>query len=82
MPQQETLPGQKEPLSKERSRVRRILAWVGIVLLLVLYVVTFVAAMFSSPASNGLFLASLTLTFVIPAAIYVYQWIRRVIKKE
>lgn len=62
--------------------MRRILAWIGIILLLAMYVVTFVAAIFSSPSTNGLFLASLTMTFVIPAAIYVFQWIRKVTKKE
>ena len=74
---------QKEVIQqKEHSRFQRILAWIGIGLLLALYIVTFVAAIFSSPSTNGLFLASLTLTFVIPAAIYIYQWIRRVLKKE
>jgi len=62
--------------------VRRILAWVGIILLLAMYVVTFVAAIFSSPSANGLFLASLTLTLVVPVAIYVFQWLRKVTKKE
>ena len=74
--QQEKLPQQK------RTRFQRILSWAGILLLLALYVITFVAAIVSSPSANGLFLASLTLTFVIPAAIYVYQWIRRVMKNK
>lgn len=70
--------GAAEGEKKERSRLQRILALVGVFLLLALYVATFVSAVLSSPASHGLFLASLTCTMVIPLAIYVLRWLLRV----
>lgn len=73
---------EKKEDGKKRTPLQRILAIAGIVLLVALYVVTFVAALTSSPSSNGLFLASLTLTFVIPAAIYITMWIMRVWKRD
>ncbi len=53
------------------KKVSQILAIIGIVLLVSLYIATLVAACFASPASNGLFMASLYSTFAIPVLIWV-----------
>lgn len=65
-----------------RPKWQRVLACCGIGCLIALYLLTFVAALCSSPASNGLFLASLTLTFVIPASIYVFIWLHKVVSRK
>ena len=68
-------------VNKKNDKVRRIVAWVGIILVLAMYVLTFVAALMSSPAANGLFMASLTMTIMIPGAIFVFLWLRDLGKK-
>ena len=60
----------------KNDKVRRVVAWVGIIIVLAMYVLTFISALLSSPAANGMFLASLTLTIIIPAAIFVFLWLR------
>ena len=67
---------------KKNDKVRRVAAWVGIVLVLAMYVLTFVAALMSSPAANGLFMASLTMTIMIPGAIFVFLWLRDLGKRR
>lgn len=66
---------------KKNDKVRQIVAWIGIVIILGMYVLTFVSALMSSPAANGLFMASLTLTIIIPAAIFVFLWLRDVSRR-
>ena len=53
------------------KKLSQILAIIGIVLLVGLYVATLLAAIFASPASSGLFMASLYCTFAIPVLIWV-----------
>ena len=69
-------------MAKEKKLFQRVLAWIGIILLLALYIATFVAALTSSPSANGWFLASLTLTIIIPVAIYVMIWLKKVFDKS
>ena len=45
---------------------KRILAWIGIILLLLLYVCTLVSAIFVTPATQGFFKASLLATIMTP----------------
>ena len=52
---------------------RRIGAWVGIVLLLGIYIVTLVSAILQKESAGGLFLASLFCTFVVPVWVFVLQ---------
>lgn len=55
------------------DKFRRVGAWVGIILLVSMYLVTLLSAIFAPESSKGLFLASLFCTFVVPVWIYVLQ---------
>ena len=55
------------------DKFRRIGAWIGIVALLGIYVVTLVSAILQKESTGGLFLASLFSTFVVPVWVFVLQ---------
>lgn len=60
--------------------MKKILAIGGIVILLLLYVVTFIMALLSNnKAFTGFFNASLYMTFIIPALLYVYMMIYKLV---
>lgn len=63
-------------------KTKRILAICGIVLLLSLYVLTFVSALMSTDYSQSLFMASIFATLVVPIMIYAYLLIYRVLKNK
>lgn len=52
---------------------KRILAWIGVILLIALYIVTLVSACIQAPFAVNLFYASLFATVIIPVFIYVVQ---------
>ena len=63
--------------------MKRVLAISGIVLLVALYVITFILALFSkNNAYEGFFNASVYMTFVIPALLYVYTMIYKLNHKN
>lgn len=53
--------------------MKRILAILGIVLLLGLYAATFVFALMKSPASTGMFKAAVYCTITVPVLLYGYS---------
>lgn len=53
---------------------RQFVAIIGVILLVLLYVTTLVAAITDSSASAQWFRACLTGTFVIPLVIWIYSW--------
>ena len=55
------------------DKFRRIGAWIGIVLLLGIYVVTLVSEILQKESTSGLFIASLFCTFVVPVWVFVLQ---------
>ena len=59
------------------KRVKRILAVIGIVLLIAMYVAAFVSAFFKTPQAMALFKASLGATVMVPVVIYAYSLIYR-----
>lgn len=60
----------------EKKRIiRSLICFVGIFMLLSLYVFTFVAALNADTTANSLFVLSLVLTAFIPTAIYVLIWL-------
>jgi hypothetical protein len=63
------------------KKVKRIAALIGVVFLLSLYALTFIASFTSSSHSMALFQASLYSTIFIPIMIYVYIFIYKLIKK-
>ena len=60
--------------------MKRVVAWIGIIALVAMYIITLVFAVLSKEKEfQALFNASLYLTFIIPAVIYIYSMIYKVI---
>ena len=53
--------------------MKRIFALIGVVLLVAMYLATFIFAMMDSPASDTWFKASIFATLIIPILLYGYQ---------
>jgi quinol-cytochrome oxidoreductase complex cytochrome b subunit len=64
------------------KKTKRIFALIGVVLLLSLYIMTFIGALTASPNSSALFRASIYSTIVVPILLYAYMLIYRLIKKD
>jgi len=60
--------------------MKRILALIGVAVLVILYIATLVCAIINSPLSMSLFKASLTLTIIIPCLIAGFQILYRALK--
>lgn len=56
------------------SKKQRIAAIIGIVLLLLLYIVTLVAAIFNFDGKGKMFMVCLFATIVVPIMIWIYVW--------
>lgn len=52
------------------DKMKRIFAWAGVILLLGLYLITFILGVFGSEATKGLFMASIACTVIIPCLMY------------
>ena len=61
------------------KKIKQIAAVVMCVLLVGMYVASFVAAIFAKPQAHGLFMASVGMTIMIPLLLYAYTIIYRVI---
>ena len=59
---------------KRKVTSRQVVAIIGIVLLVLMYIVTLIAAIADSSASGRLFRICLYATVVIPILIWVYTW--------
>ncbi len=64
------------------NKGKQILAIIGIIILVSLYIVTLIAACFASEASSGLFLACIYATIVIPVLIWLYQLFYKITHKN
>ena len=64
------------------SRLRRIFAWIGIVVLVGLYVTTLILAFSGSPMAQALFRGSFAATVVFPVLLYAMQIIYRILKPD
>lgn len=64
------------------KKIKRILALIGVVLLVCLYGSTLVFALMDSPAADGLLRASIAATILIPVLLYAYILITRLLKKR
>ncbi len=62
--------------------MKKILAWIGVILLVLLYLLTLISAIIDSPFSKSLFFASVTMTIVLPVLIYGYRLIYKVLKER
>lgn len=66
--------GEHAPASKKKMSSRQIVAIAGVVLLVLMYIVTLLAAVFDSSASGRLFWMCLFSTVAIPLLIWIYTW--------
>lgn len=71
-----------EENKKKRPKGQRIIAIVGVVLLAALYLITLISAIFTTPATQGLFKACLFSTVAVPFMIYGYMLIYRLLKQK
>lgn len=64
------------------KNVKRILAVIGILFLLSLYVITLVLALTDDPNTMNAFRASIYCTFLIPVLIWAYTFIYKLLKNN
>lgn len=64
------------------KKVRRILAIIGIVVLVALYICTLVSALFDSATTMGFFKASVAMTILVPVILYAMIMFTRVLKPD
>lgn len=64
------------------KKVRQILAILGVIILVALYLLTLFAALFDSSDTMQFFFASVVATVIIPALLWAYTFIYRLIKKK
>lgn len=62
--------------------MKRIVAMIGIIILVGLYVLTFIASIFHTDFAHNLFMASFYCTIIVPVMLYVYMMIYKVFKKD
>ncbi len=64
------------------KKVKRIIALLGIILLLALYVATLILAIIGSEEALNLLKAAIYATVVLPVLLWAYSFIYRLIKKH
>ena len=61
---------------------KRIAAWIGIGIIVVMYLLTIVAAVLARPETMGLFMASIVLTIMIPIILWLFLRMYELAHKE
>ena len=64
------------------NKLKRILSIAGVVILLGLYIITLISAIFSTPATGNLFMACIFATVVFPVFMYAWLLIAKVLKQD
>lgn len=64
------------------KNTKRILAIIGVILLVCLYLSTLFCALFAKENLMSLLMASIYATFIIPVLIWAYMFIYRLMKKD
>lgn len=64
------------------KKVKRVLAVIGVILLIGLYLSTLILAIFEHSNTMNLFMASAAATVIIPVLIWTYSMIYRLIKER
>lgn len=62
--------------------LKRIIAIIGIAILILLYIVTLISAIFTTPATPELFKACVYATVIVPILFYAYLLIYKVLKQR
>lgn len=64
------------------KKMKRIFAWIGIILLVGMYASTLVFALIGSETANRLLRASIGCTILVPVVLYAMQLAYRTVKKN
>ncbi len=64
------------------KKIKRITAFVGACLLIIMYILTLVFALLDIPNWEQLFMAAIFCTVAIPVMIYAMQLVYRVLKQD
>lgn len=64
------------------AKLKKIFAIAGVVILLGMYLLTFISAILATPNTHSLFLGSLAATIIIPIFLYAYMLIYKVVYKN
>lgn len=64
----------KDNAENRRITSKQIAAWIGIILLSALYIITLLVAIFDTSSSGKLFALCLFATVAIPLLIWIYTW--------
>ena len=64
------------------AKLKKIFAIAGVVLLLGMYLLTFISAILATPNTHSLFLGSLAATIIVPIFLYAYTLIYKMVYKK
>lgn len=64
------------------KKTRQILAMIGVIVLVVLYALTLITAIFDSTKTMGYFKVSVAMTILVPVLLYAYTLLYRLLKKN
>ena len=64
------------------KKMKRFLALITVVILVLLYAATLIFALIDSPWAFSMFKACIGMTVILPALLYIYFWIYKVLNKN
>lgn len=64
------------------NKLKRILALITVIVLVALYAATLIFALIDSPWAFSMFKACIGMTVILPALLYIYFWIYKVLNKD
>lgn len=64
------------------KKMKRLLALITVVMLVLLYAATLIFALIDSPWAFSMFKACIGMTVILPALLYIYFWIYKVLNKK
>ena len=76
------LSGKGTLMKKNKMDSRRVLALLGVIVLVLMYVITLIAAITDASASGHLFAMSLFASFALPILIWIYTWLFKKYKER
>ncbi len=65
-----------------KQKLKQILAWAGIVLLVGMYLTTIICAVIGTPFADQLLRASIFATFLIPLLLYAIMLVAKLLKNR
>ncbi len=65
---------QKDMNNKKKMNSKQVVALIGVVLLILMYIVTLVVAIVDTSASGKYFAMCMACTLIIPIIVWIYSW--------